>query len=123
LALAAGLAQLRELERVDGFRRLEELGQRFEDGTRAALKKVGKNYTLHRVGSMFCLFFTEAPIHSVADVKKADFAAFNRFFWGCLERGVYFAPSQYEAGFISLAHGEAEMERTSDVVAEVLMKI
>jgi glutamate-1-semialdehyde 2,1-aminomutase len=123
LAMAAGLAQLRELERLDGYRRLEELGARFEEGARAALKKAGKSYTLHRVGSMFCLFFTEVPIHSVADVKKADFAAFNRFFWGCLEKGVYFAPSQYEAGFISLAHGEEEMERTSEVVAEVLQKI
>jgi glutamate-1-semialdehyde 2,1-aminomutase len=102
---------------------LEELGARFEEGARAALKKAGKSNTLHRVGSMFCLFFTEVPIHSVADVKKADFAAFNRFFWGCLEKGVYFAPSQYEAGFISLAHGEEEMERTSEVVAEVLQKI
>jgi glutamate-1-semialdehyde 2,1-aminomutase len=122
LAMAAGLTQLKEMERLDGYRRLEELGARFEEGTRAALKKAGKKYTMNRVGSMFCLFFTEAPIHSVDDVRTADFAAFNRFFWGCLERGVYVAPSQYEAGFISLAHDETEIERTAAVVAEVLAK-
>ncbi len=120
LAMAAGLAQLRELERLDGFRRLDELGAAFEEGARAVLRRTGRNYTLHRVGSMFCLFFTEAPVHSVADVKHADFAAFNRFFWAALERGVYFAPSQYEAGFISLAHGETDIATTAEVVAEAL---
>jgi len=121
LALAAGLAQLRELEARDGFRVLEERGAAFEERTRDALRRVGKRYTFHRVGSMFCLFFTEAPVHRVDDVKSADFAAFNRFFWACLERGVYFAPSQYEAGFISLAHGDADLERTGEVVAEALV--
>lgn len=120
LALAAGLAQLKELERHDGYARLEELGAAFEAGTREALRKAGKAYTLHRVGSMFCLFFTEGPIQRVDDVKKADFEAFNRFFWACLERGVYFAPSQYEAGFLSLAHEEADITRTAEVVREAL---
>lgn len=120
LAMAAGLAQLRELERSKGYDLLEERGAAFEQGTRDALAKTGKNYTLHRVGSMFCLFFTDQPIHSVADVKKADFDAFNRFFWACLEEGVYFAPSQYEAGFISTAHTPEDMERTAEVVAKAL---
>lgn len=123
IAMAAGLTQLRELERLDGYRNLEAAGARFEETTRAALKKSGKNYTLHRIGSMFCLFFTEAPVFSVEDVKKADFAAFNRFFWACLERGVYFAPSQYEAGFISLAHDEAAIDQTAAVVAEGLQRL
>jgi len=122
LALAAGLAQLREMERLGGYARLEELGAAFEAGTREALKKAGKNFTLHRVGSMFCLFFTDQPIYNVDDVKAhADFEAFRKFFWASLDGGVYFAPSQYEAGFISTAHTEEDMETTAAVAAKALL--
>ena len=69
---------------------------------------------------MFCLFFTEEEITNVDDVKKSDFDAFRKFFWAALDRGVYFAPSQYEAGFISLAHGPDEIEKTAEVTAEAL---
>jgi len=120
LAMAAGLAQLRELEASNGYAKLEEHGAAFEAGTRGALAKTGKDFTLHRVGSMFCLFFTDRKIQSVADVKQADFAAFNAFFWKCLEEGVYFAPSQYEAGFISTAHTPEDMARTTEVVTKAL---
>lgn len=123
LAMAAGLAQLRELDRADGYAKLEAVGAQFEAGTREAIAKSGLNLTLHRVGSMFCLFFTDQEIWSVDDVKKADFAAFSKFFWGCLEEGVYFAPSQYEAGFISVAHDETAMAKTSEVVAKVLERM
>ena len=61
---------------------------------------------------MFCLFFTEGKIWNVDDVKKANFEAFTKFFWGALDAGVYFAPSQYEAGFISLGHTSDDMEKT-----------
>ena len=120
LALAAGLAQLREMEKQDGWNRLNRVGSAFEQGTMAALEKTGKNFTFHRVGSMFCLFFTPEKIESVTDVKRADFAAFRRFFWAALEAGVYFAPSQYEAGFISLAHTEEDIARTAEVVEKAL---
>ncbi|MEO0445397.1 MAG: glutamate-1-semialdehyde 2,1-aminomutase [Verrucomicrobiota bacterium] len=120
LALAAGLAQLREMELRDGYAKLEDIGQAFEEATREAISAAGKSYQLNRIGSMFCLFFHEGPIERVDDVKQSDFDAFRRFFWACLEKGVYFAPSQYEAGFISLAHGEAEMEKTAEVVREAL---
>ncbi len=120
LAMAAGLAQLREIERCDGYAQLEELGAAFEAGTREAIAKSGKNLTFHRVGSMFCLFFAEGEVWSVDDVKKADFPAFNRYFWACLENGVYFAPSQYEAGFISLAHDETAIAKTAEVVSNAL---
>ncbi len=120
LAMAAGLAQLRELERAEGYAHLEEVGTAFEAGTREAIAKSGRKLTLHRVGSMFCLFFTDQEVWSVEDVKKADFSLFSRFFWGCLEGGVYFAPSQYEAGFISLAHNDEAIAKTGEVVADVL---
>src|SRR5258706_14733541 len=67
LAMAAGLAQLRELERADAYRRLEALGAQFEEGTREALRRVGKNFRLHRIGSMFCLYFRENEVWNLAD--------------------------------------------------------
>lgn len=120
LAMVAGITQLKEMERHNGWERLEEIGQQFEDGVRSVLKETGRNLTLNRIGSMFCLFFTEEEIVNVDDVKKSDFEAFKKFFWAALDRGVYFAPSQYEAGFISLAHGPDEMEKTAEVTAEAL---
>lgn len=120
LAMVAGITQLKEMERHNGWERLEEIGQQFEDGVRSVLKEAGRDLTLNRIGSMFCLFFTEEEIVNVEDVKKSDFDAFKKFFWAALDRGVYFAPSQYEAGFISLAHGPDEMEKTAEVTAEAL---
>jgi glutamate-1-semialdehyde 2,1-aminomutase len=120
LAMAAGLAQLRELERIDGWRRLEELGAIFEAGVRAALARAGKAYTFNRIGSMFCLFFTEGAVVDLASAQRSDRAAFAAFFHACLDAGVYFAPSQFEAGFISTAHTPADMQRTADVAARAL---
>ncbi|MDF1656592.1 MAG: glutamate-1-semialdehyde 2,1-aminomutase [Verrucomicrobiales bacterium] len=120
LAMVAGITQLKEMERHNGWARLDEIGQQFEDGVRSVLKETGRDLTLNRIGSMFCLFFTEEEIINVEDVKKSDFAAFRKFFWAALDRGVYFAPSQYEAGFISLAHGPDEMEKTAEVTADAL---
>lgn len=115
LALAAGLAQLKEMEQQNGWARLEEIGASFEAGAREAIEANGLKLKLNRVGSMFCLFFTDREIRNVDDVKRCDFDAFRRFFWAALDAGVYFAPSQYEAGFISLAHGEEDMARTAEV--------
>lgn len=123
LAMAAGLAQLRELERVNGWAKLEELGAILKDRVLAALKRSGRNYTVQSIGSMFCLYFTEGPVTDLASAQKSDREAFGRFFHGCMERGVYFAPSQFEAGFISLAHTTEDMDRTGEVVAEVLQQL
>ncbi len=118
LALAAGLAQLRELVRLGGWSRLEEIGQQLEEGMREAI--AGRPLTFHRMGSMFCLFFREGPVRNLADAKGSDTAAFAKFFHGCLERGIYFAPSQFEAGFLSLAHSEEDIQETLRVVSAVL---
>ena len=72
---------------------------------------------------MFCLYFNKGPIHNLEDAKKSRIEEFARFFHGCLTRGVYFAPSQFEAGFISTAHTLEVLEETSNVVAEALKKI
>lgn len=120
LALAAGLAQLREMEKQDGWNRLERVGSAFEQGVIGALDKTDRKATFHRVGSMFCLYFSDRPMWNVDDVKQCDFGAFRRFFWAALDRGVYFAPSQYEAGFLSLAHSEEDVAKTAEVAAAAL---
>ncbi|HEY3901148.1 MAG TPA: glutamate-1-semialdehyde 2,1-aminomutase [Chthoniobacter sp.] len=120
LAMAAGLAQLREMERVNGWKQLEELGQAFEIGTREALKRAGRNYVFQRIGSMFCVYFTEGEVWNLADAQRSDKAAFGRYFHACLEAGVYFAPSQFEAGFLSLAHTDSDLAKTAEVVTQAL---
>ncbi len=121
LALTAGLTQLRELERRNGWAELEKIGQLFEAGTREALARARLNYTFQRIGSMFCLYFTGRPVHNLGDAQHADRAAFARFFHAALKAGVYFAPSQFEAGFISLAHTPADIDQTARIVSEALL--
>lgn len=123
LAMAAGLAQLRELSRPSGFPRLEQLGEYFEAGLRTLLAEKGVPHRFHRAGSMFCLFFTDREIRNVSDVMRQDLEFFRKFFWGCLEKGIYLAPSPYETGFLSLAHTEADLDETLDVFSEVLGSI
>ncbi|MDQ6859977.1 MAG: glutamate-1-semialdehyde 2,1-aminomutase, partial [Verrucomicrobiota bacterium] len=123
LAMAAGLAQLRELERTSAWQLLEQRGAEMEEAMRAALKNAGRSFTFHRIGSMFCLFFTDQPVSNLADAKRSDTAAFARYFGHCLDAGVYFAPSQFEAGFISTAHGETEIDRTAEVVTAALLAL
>ncbi len=120
LAMAAGIAQLKEMQRINGWQQLETIGQNFEDAVHQGLSAIGKDLTFKRIGSMFCLYFAEHPIWNVSDVMKTDFDAFRKFFWAALERGVYFAPSLYEAGFISVAHSEEDMQRTAEVATEAL---
>ncbi len=123
LAMAAGLAQLRELERTDGWARLEENGALFEEAVRSTLKATGKGYTFNRLGSMFCLFFTEGEVFNLESAQACDRQAFARFFHGCLDAGVYFAPSQFEAGFISVAHTIEQMAKVSEVATRALREI
>jgi glutamate-1-semialdehyde 2,1-aminomutase len=123
LAMAAGLAQLHELERTQGWARLEELGVIFEERVRAGLKRAGRAWQFQRIGSMFCLYFTEHPVRDLASAQTSDRARFAQFFHGCLDAGVYFAPSQFEAGFLSLAHTPEDMEKTGDIAARVLAQV
>ena len=123
LAMAAGLAQLRELGKPSGFPRLEALGAHFEKGLKTLLAEKGVPHQINRAGSMFCLFFTDREIINVDDVMKQDLEFFRKFFWGCLREGVYLAPSPYETGFISLAHTEADLDETLDVFEKVLREI
>ena len=121
LAMAAGLAQLHELERANAWKQLEAVGAVFEEVVRGTLKRTGKRYTFNRIGSMFCLFFTENEVFDLASAQTSDRAAFARYFHACLDGGVYFAPSQFEAGFISTAHTAEDMAKTSDVAERALL--
>lgn len=123
LALAAGLAQLRELERINGWKLLEELGAQFEELARGAIKDAKLDITFHRRGSLFCSFFAAGPIVDLAGAQRSDLKMFARFFHGCLKRGIYFAPSQFETGFISTAHTTEDMERTGVVVRDALAEL
>jgi glutamate-1-semialdehyde 2,1-aminomutase len=90
---------------------------------RQLLDEKGVPYRFNRVGSMFCLFFTDREIHNVDDVMKQDLEFFKKFFWSCLDQGVYLAPSPYETGFISLAHTEADLDDTLTVFEKALAGI
>jgi glutamate-1-semialdehyde 2,1-aminomutase len=123
LAMAAGLAQLRELERVNGWKLLEQLGAQIEKLTLDAIKHPKINITFHRLGSMFCLFFASGPIIDLAGARRSDLKMFAKFFHACLQRGIYFAPSQFETGFISTAHARTDIESTAAIIREALAEL
>ena len=123
VAMEAGMAQLRKLLNGNAYERLEQLGARLEEGIREAIRKHGKHYTFHRAGSMFCLFFTEEEVYDLDSAQKASRELFKPFFWNMLEQGIYFAPSPYETGFISLAHTEEDIDRTVEAVRASLSKL
>src|SRR5213595_388505 len=123
IAMAAGLAQLRELERIDGWKLLDKSGAQLEALARDAIKSANMDITFHRLGSMFCLFFAAAPIVDLSGALQSDSKTFASFFHACLKRGVYFAPSQFETGFISAAHTAGDIEQTGAIVREALAKL
>ena len=118
LAMAAGLAQLNELINRGGWSQLEDIGSQFEKRVRHAI--LGKPLTFHRIGSMFCLYFREGPVRNLAEAQQSDREKFAKFFHYCLDRGVYFAPSQFEAGFLSLAHTPDDIEKTAEIAEAAL---
>jgi glutamate-1-semialdehyde 2,1-aminomutase len=119
LAMAAGIATLTELD--DGvYSRLEELGAQLEAGMKDAAKSANVAVEFKRVGSMFCGYFTSQPVHNVAEAMHSDRARFAKYFHGMLAEGIYLAPSQFEAGFISTAHTASDIERTVKAAAKVM---
>ena len=119
VAMAAGLAML-ELVQAPGFHTdLERRTHALCDGLEAAARDAGVPFTSNRVGGMFGLFFSAGKIDTYAQAIACDAAMFNRFFHAMLERGVYLAPSAFEAGFLSSAHGDAEIAITLDAAREV----
>ena len=122
VAVTAGIETLKQLTR-DAYETLEELGAYFETGIRDLINKNGWPLTQHRVGSMFSLFFSEKRIRNTKDVGACDLNRFNRYFHAMLENGVYLAPSQFEAGFLSLAHSKAILEEVIHKIDKVLSEL
>ncbi|MGM9508271.1 glutamate-1-semialdehyde 2,1-aminomutase [Larkinella sp. GY13] len=104
IAMSAGLAMLRHLNNhPEVYTRLEELGTRLTDGIRASMVKLGLDFTINHLGSMYTLFMTERPVSNFVDAKTSDLPLFGRYFQAMLKRGVYLAPSQFESLFLSVA--------------------
>lgn len=120
LAMAAGIANLEELNTTGAYDKLEQLGEQLAAGLRDAAKSAGVDVQFNRCGSMFCGYFTSQPVHNLADAMHSDRERFKKFFHGMLEGGVYLAPSQFEAGFISTAHTTADIEKTVQTAAKVM---
>jgi len=120
IAMAAGIAALEELESGGAHCRLEELGEQLEAGMRDAAKSAGVPVQFNVCGSMFCGYFTSEPVHNLADAMKSDRERFKKYFHGMLNEGIYFAPSQFEAGFISTAHTREDIDKTIRTAAKVM---
>jgi glutamate-1-semialdehyde 2,1-aminomutase len=120
LAVAAGLAALHALAEGGAYARLDALGARLERGLRQAADKAGAPMTINRVGSMLTAFFTAGPVRDYAGAKRSDTARYGRYFHAMLERGVYLAPSQFEAAFVSLAHTEQDLDTATAAAAEAV---
>ena len=112
LAMAAGVAMLDLLARPGTYEALEAASARLEAGLRHGARAAGSTVTINRVASMLTVFFCAGPVTDYATAKASDTKRFARFFHAMLERGVYLPPAQYEAAFVSLAHGEAEIDAT-----------
>ena len=121
LALAAGFVMLSTLNRnASIYSVLESRSKRLEMGIRSNLQKLGLDYTLNRVGSMFTLFFTAREVVDYDSAKSSDTKIFSKYFGKMLEQGIYFPPSQFEAAFISAAHSVRDIDRTIKANYEAL---
>lgn len=123
LAMTAGIETLRELSKPGTYASLEAKSAMLEKGLKDAAKRAGVSTRFYRAGSMFCTYFTDTEVTDYATAKKADAQKFSQFFSEMLEQGVNLAPSQFEAGFMSLAHSERDIETTIKAAYESLKKI
>jgi len=119
LAMVAGLETLKKLREPGAYDRLGRLTARLVEGLLAAGREAGHDICGGSLSGMFGLFFTKGPVHNFADAAKSDTEKFGQWHRLMLERGVYLAPSQYEAGFVSLAHTDADVDQTLRAAREV----
>jgi glutamate-1-semialdehyde 2,1-aminomutase len=120
LAMAAGIKTLEILQRPGSYAHLNRITERLVEGILAAGQSAGHAMSGGHVGGMYGVFFNAGPVRNFADAAKSDFAKFARWHRMMLQRGVYLAPSQYEAGFTSLAHTEGDIDYTLEVASEVM---
>jgi glutamate-1-semialdehyde 2,1-aminomutase len=120
LAMCAGLTTLRVLRRPGVWEELERKSTALAEGIGEAAREAGIPVYQMRVGTMFATFFTDGPVTNWASAKRCDTEQFARFFQGMLEHGVYVAPSQFEAGFMSVAHSDDDIARTVEAARRAL---
>ena len=120
LAMTAGIKTLELLRQSGTYEYLDRVTKRLSDGLLQIAKETGHAACGGQISGMFGFFFTEGPVHNYEDAKKCDLAKFSRFHRGMLERGVYLAPSQFEAGFTSLAHTDVDIDQTLSAAREVM---
>jgi glutamate-1-semialdehyde 2,1-aminomutase len=123
LAMTAGIKTMELLQKPGAYEHLEKITKRLADGLVQIAKETGHAACGGNISGMFGLFFCEGPVHNFEDAKKSDVAKFGRFHRGMLEQGIYLAPSQFEAGFTSLAHTEADIDRTLAAARAVMSTI
>ncbi|MCH8102137.1 MAG: glutamate-1-semialdehyde 2,1-aminomutase [Chloroflexi bacterium] len=123
LAMAAGIATLEQLREPGIYDRLERLGALLEAGLTEVFADTEVPMTINRVGSLLTVFFSPGPVRDMADASAGDHEAFGRWFHGLLEGGIYIAPSDYEAWFVSIAHTEADIEQTVSAAKAALESV
>jgi len=123
LATAAGIATLRLLVEPGVYERLDALSARLAAALKRATEGVDFPTALARVGSMLCLFFADGPIRNYEDAGRADTARYGRYFQAMLDQGVYLPPAQFEAFFVSLAHGDDEIDATARAAEQALLQL
>jgi glutamate-1-semialdehyde 2,1-aminomutase len=123
LAMTAGIETIRELSKPGAYRLLEKKSGMLENALVEAAKRAGVKTRFYRAGSMFCTYFTDKEVYDYTTAKTADTVRFSKFFRQMIERGINIAPSQFEAGFMSLAHTEKDIDNTAKIAFESLKKL
>ncbi|MBF0505718.1 MAG: glutamate-1-semialdehyde 2,1-aminomutase [Nitrospirae bacterium] len=123
LAMTAGIETMKVLAKKDTYKKLEKTMQHLEEGLKDAAKKAAAKTRFYRAGTMFCTYFTAFDVIDYASAKTSDTVTFSQFFKGMLKRGINLAPSQFEAGFISLAHSRTDIDKTVDAAYATLKAI
>jgi len=123
LAMTAGIKTLELLQKPGTYDYLDRITKTLITGLLDLAKETGHDACGGSISAMFGFFFTAGPVHNYEEAKKSDLAKFSRFHRGMLERGIYLAPSQFEAGFTSLAHTEADIAQTLAVAKEVMQSL
>jgi glutamate-1-semialdehyde 2,1-aminomutase len=123
LAMTAGIKTLELLQKPGTYEQLDRITKKLADGLLDVARASGHDVVGGQISAMFGMFFTDRPVHNYEDAKQADSNKFARFHRGMLEKGVYLAPSQFEAGFTSLAHTEEDIDRTLEAARQVLAVI
>lgn len=123
LAMIAGVETLKVLSKPNTYKKLEKIMAQLEEGLKDAAKMAKAKVKFYRAGTMFCTYFTETEVTDAKTAKTSDTERFKKFFWQMLKKGVYIAPSQFEAGFISLSHTEKDIEKTIKAAYEAFKVI